>query len=396
MRPTPNRIICGHNLLVLKSWPDACVDSVVTDPPYGLHFMGKKWDTDVPKVAIWREVLRVLKPGGHLLSFFGTRTYHRGVVAIEDAGFEIRDQLGWMHSQGFPKGIDVSKAIDKEAGRVRAREKCGGLGTARSFADDRWTQENMGQRIVDTPITESARRWKGWNVALKPAWEPIVLARKPLAEGTVAANVQQYGTGGINVDGCRVSLVGIQGHWAKYDPSGKIGFGKSEGQRSGPAYNRLGRWPSNLIHDGSPEVLGLFPATKSGKMKAGTKRANREGWAGPMPEETGQETIGDSGSAARFFYCAKASRAERDAGCKEAEGGHNTGPCVKPLSLMRYLCRLVTPPGGLVLDPFCGSGSTLVAAMQEGFQYLGIDKDPHSVEIARARLAYWTKRRTKA
>jgi len=295
--------ICGHNLLILKRLPDARIDAVVTDPPYGLKFMGKAWDHDVPKAALWRQVLRVLKPGGHLLSFFGTRTYHRGVCAIEDAGFEIRDMIEWVYAQGFPKSLNLP----------------GGIGTG-----------------------------------LKPSHEPIVLARKPL-EGTVAGNVLKHGTGGMNVDGCR------------------IGDAK--------------RWPANLIHDGSPEVLACFP-------------------------QAGKE------SAARYFYCAKASRAERDAGCEKMEakqiyncdnswggleifgttdGGRsparNNHATVKPLALMRYLCRLITPPGGLVLDPFCGSGSTCVAAMQEGFSWLGIDRDAHSIEIAEARMAHWRAER---
>jgi hypothetical protein len=579
MTPTPNQIILGHNLLVLRTWPDACVDSIITDPPYGLKFMGKAWDHDVPKTTLWRQVFRVLKPGGHLLSFFGTRTYHRGVCAIEDAGFEIRDQIQWVYSSGFPKGLrpcpgiwrDVLKwqskesaplvvqvsesthlksakgkeltvlalarilpegdpAILMEIGKVdgskevtvillsqfEEKEVRTGLnmtslwknGSGVDFDEMNKStirtksETTIEKRILNclqsvnmqnytTPdaikvngalwyvcgavlnlsgekvksngipiltvlgdvIKNPLLKWAGWNVALKPANEPIVLARKPLAESTVAGNVLRHGTGAINVDGCRVSMNGehvicIQGQ-SSTQQSGQMYSGKDQRNRKLFECNILGRWPANLIHDGSPEVLALFPDTKSGKMKADTKRANRDGWSGPMPAETGADTIGDSGSATRFFYntrsgepsadrrytdrgvtnfaakpghrreavdtarllyCAKASRAERDAGCEEMETvacggmqgrhdgsmgsvtmGKNTHCTVKPLALMRYLCRLVTPPGGLVLDPFCGSGSTCIAALQEGFTYIGLDNDPESVEIARARLAYWNK-----
>lgn len=301
----------GDSLAVLPTFGDETFSACVCDPPYGLKFMGKKWDADVPSVELWREVYRVLKPGAHLLAFFGTRTFHRGVCRIEDAGFEIRDMVAWVYGEGFPKSLDVSKAIDRATGAERI------------------------ERIA-------ARQWQGCGTALKPALEPIVVARKPLV-GTVAENVLAHGTGALNIDGCRV------------EP---------------------GRWPANLIHDGSEEVLSIFPATASGN-PAGTKsggQGNAYGvFAGGIPV-TG---FGDSGSAARFFYCAKPDASER--------GEFNRHPTVKPVALMRYLLRMVTPPGGIVLDPFLGSGTTGVAADQEGFEWVGIERDEASAEIARRR-----------
>ena len=295
-------LIHGDCLQALASMPDACVDAVVTDPPYGLAFMGKRWDYDVPNVEIWAECLRVLKPGGHLLAFAGTRTQHRMAVRIEDAGFEIRDMIAWVYGSGFPKSHNLK--------------------------DD----------------------WEGWGTALKPALEPITMARKPLSEGTVAANVLAHGTGGLNVDGCRVGTskqvpasVSRKAHANCY-----MGGWKEKGETPGVGGHdpNLGRWPANLIHDGSDEVMGAFHA--------------------------------DTGSAARFFYCSKTSKKDRGEG--------NTHPTVKPTDLMRYLCRLVTPPGGVVLDPFMGSGSTGKAALLEGFDFIGIEREPEYLEIARRRI----------
>lgn len=309
----------------MAAMPDNSVDSVVTDPPYGLSFMGKKWDYDVPNTEIWAECLRVLKPGGHLLAFAGTRTQHRMAVRIEDAGFEIRDMIAWVYGSGFPK--------------------------SRNLDGDR----------------------EGWGTALKPALEPITVARKPLI-GTVAANVLAHGTGAINVDGCRVAGE----PWAAVAPNagGRSGgvMGKSA-QHPGGEPHGLGRWPANLIHDGSEEVTSLME------------------------------------SPARFFYCAKASKRDRDEGCNGmplrnsymVENGSKTAaangvrydrktlqrnnhPTVKPTSLMRYLCRLVTPPGGIVLDPFMGSGSTGKAAVLEGFDFIGIELNPEYFAIAEKRI----------
>jgi DNA modification methylase len=416
----------GDCLDVLKTLPDNSIDAIVTDPPYGLAFMGKKWDYDVPSEEVWRECLRVLKPGGHLLAFAGTRTQHRMAVRIEDAGFEIRDMIAWVYGSGFPKSHDVSKAIDKAGGDALAwrafsesyaaaveksdmkhadidralgikSSSCywartdhrGGmpprhhweavgelLGLSADFERlyDEAEREVVGTRVgVDTtkqsiacaisaqalerstrrefyitaPATEAAKQWQGWGTALKPALEPITVARKPLT-GTVAANVLEWGTGAINVDGSRI-----------------------------PCESGQGRFPANLIHDGSEEaVLGM-------------------------------------GESSRYFYCAKASKRDRDEGCEgmakirtgamtaTADGSMLTGsgnerttaranhhPTVKPTDLMRYLCRLVTPPNGTVLDPFMGSGSTGKAAVLEGFDFIGIEREAEYIDIARARIEH--------
>ncbi len=334
----------GDCLEVLRTMPDASVDSVVTDPPYGLAFMGKRWDYDVPSVEIWYECLRVLKPGGHLLAFAGTRTQHRMAVRIEDAGFEIRDMIAWVYGSGFPKSLDVSKAIDKAAGAERteiigksARHGGGIVGNGSSY------EVSPEVPMLYAPATDAAQQWAGWGTTLKPALEPITVARKPLA-GTVAANVLEHGTGALNVEGCRVG----------------------------------GRWPANLIHDGSEEVVaGLFPQSKDGVAgkRSGVAHVTLHGLAA-CDEPWGG--YGGEGSVARFFYCAKASKANRDDG--------NNHPTVKPTDLMRYLCRLVTPPGGIVLDPFMGSGSTGKAAMLEGFGFIGIEREAAYRAIAERRI----------
>jgi site-specific DNA-methyltransferase (adenine-specific) len=321
--------------------------------------MGKRWDYDVPSVEIWAECLRVLKPGGHLLAFAGTRTQHRMAVRIEDAGFDIRDMIAWVYGSGFPKSLDVSKAIDKAAGAERevigqwkptgtARpSKNGSHSAAKTTADCGYNPDTEALVNITAPATDAAKQWDGWGTALKPALEPITVARKPLV-GTVAANVLEYGTGAINVDGCRVG-------------------------------NADGRWPANLIHDGSDEVTALFPDTKGGTAVRRNSGGNTFGGDNPKPpmDDMG---YGDSGSAARFFYCAKASKADRDEG--------NNHPTVKPTDLMRYLCRLVTPPNGTALDPFAGSGSTGKAAVLEGFGFIGIEREAEYVAIAEARIAH--------
>ena len=347
----------GDCLDVLTTLPDNSVDSIVTDPPYGLLFMGKKWDYDVPSVAIWEQCLRVLKPGGHLLAFAGTRTQHRMACRIEDAGFEIRDMIAWVYGSGFPKSLDVSKAIDKAAGAERevvgsrkltgtARIKGQAAYGATSGRSEEAYQD--GGEINDTlaitaPATEAARQWSGWGTALKPALEPITMARKPLS-GTVAETVLQHGTGGINVDGCRV------GDESRWNPS--AGHKDLENRRTVTPISShkefdgrecIGRWPANIIHDGSNEAA---LALKSG---------------------------------ARFFYTAKAGKDDR-----ETDNNH---PTVKPTTLMAYLCRLVTPPGGTVLDPFMGSGSTGKAATVNGFRFIGIERDPEYHKIAQARIS---------
>lgn len=373
------KLIHSDCLEALKNLPDNSVDSVVTDPPYGLSFMGKKWDYDVPSVEVWAECLRVLKPGGHLLAFAGTRTQHRMACRIEDAGFEIRDMIAWCYSSGFPKSLDVSKAIDKAAGAERevVGSKLGQPGY--SLTDGKGglygggfgaNGTGEGECRITAPATDAARQWQGWGTALKPALEPVTVARKPLT-GTVAENVQTYGTGALNIDGCRVGRDAddVSG-WSQTGSKASENRAMSGGNYARDAKpDAEGRWPANLIHDGSEEVVGLL------------------------------------NDAARFFYCAKASAKDRDEGVAGVAGVAGVGalrdggrqslprknhhPTVKPTALMRYLCRLVTPPGGTVLDPFMGSGSTGKAAMLEGFNFIGIEREAEYIEIAKARIN-WT------
>jgi DNA modification methylase len=382
----------GDCLDVLKTFADCSVDAVVTDPPYGLSFMGKRWDYDVPSEDIWRECLRVLKPGGHLLAFAGTRTQHRMAVRIEDAGFEIRDMIAWVYGSGFPKSLDVSKAIDKAAGAER--EVIGmptnGSGAQPNKLSNHTTgdtgigyADGSGQTFnITAPATEAAKQWEGWGTALKPAFEPITVARKPLI-GTVAENVLEHGTGGLNVDGCRVATdlavddprLGGAGTWSSDKMAKNVYEGGYAGDRVGSS--PLGRWPANFIHDGSEEVVALFPDSKSCNSPS---KARPEGTILGGARSQGAIYPGETGSAARFFYCAKASKKDR--------GDDNKHPTVKPTDLMRYLCRLVTPPGGLILDPFMGSGSTGKAAMLEGFRFIGIEQEAEYLEIAEARIAH--------
>lgn len=486
----------GDCLPVLRGMADNSLDACVTDPPYGLSFMGKGWDYDVPSVDIWREVFRVLKPGAHLLAFAGTRTQHRMAVNIEDAGFEIRDMIAWVYGSGFPKSLDVSKAIDKQRTEdaepvrvicraVRAAMDARGLKSKhlveyfdgchprlidhwaardtdsqpslptweqwvqlcqvvglsdeldaevwrlngrKGQPGDTWqTAEVIGHHDGSTPgfgdhrfsvrdtaireTSDAARKWQGWGTALKPALEPITVARKPLV-GTVAANVQTHGTGALNIDGCRIE--GVKGVPAspRRAEQGTAYGDLSNDPGSGSGWNpNVGRWPANLIHDGSEEVLAGFPQAGGGFGKrGGNKNSTSYGFAEGSMETVG---YGNSGSAARFFYCPKASKADRDEGCdalllkRTAKLGgadndredldpvserfrtapsRNNHPTVKPTDLMRYLCRLVTPPGGVVLDPFMGSGSTGKAATLEGFAFIGIEREAEYLEIARARI----------
>ena len=375
------RLLMGDCLDVLRTMPDCSVDAVVTDPPYGLAFMGKRWDYDVPSVAIWAECLRVLKPGGHLLAFAGTRTQHRMAVRIEDAGFEIRDMIAWVYGSGFPKSLDVSKAIDKAAGAER--EVVGSREVTRDLARNGRTGDEaispvpvIGATIpITAPATPEAQQWSGWGTALKPALEPITMARKPLT-GTVAANVLEHGTGALNVDGCRVGAearpVMVR---TETVVSATAMSGQSTGATSSGEQTTAGRWPANLIHSGEGEVVGLFPQTTSG---ANPTRRGGMGYHGAEGQQQCHAPRGqDTGSAARFFYCPKADSSERQG---------VTHPTVKPLDLMAYLCRLVTPPGGVVLDPFMGSGTTIKAALAEGFQGIGIERDPVYFTMAEHRI----------
>jgi len=388
------KIINADCIAAMSEMPENSVDSIVTDPPYELGFMGKSWDSTgiAFNIEIWKEALRVLKPGGHLIAFSGSRTYHRMAVAIEDAGFQIRDQIMWVYGSGFPKSHNISKGIDKAAGAERNRDlKWVAIASGSGNYGGGAKGGEMAMVADDVAITAAAKQWDGWGTALKPAHEPMVLARKPL-EGTVANNVLTYGVGGLNIDGTRVvasaedfaklskGVEAIRERGGVMENSWK---NSSDLSNANPA-NELGRFPANFIHDGSDEVLALFPG------------------------------YGDSGSAARFFYCAKASKKDRNEGLdgfekkqmgrnqSSLDGGQmltgsgnvrsnlkvNHHPTVKPTSLMQYLVRLITPPNGIVLDPFMGSGSTGKACVLEGFDFIGIEQSAEYVEIARARIEY--------
>lgn len=574
----------GNCLEVLKEFPDNCIDSIVTDPPYGLSFMGKKWDYDVPSVDIWRECLRVLKPGGHLLSFAGTRTQHRMAINIEDAGFEIRDMIAWVYgclsedtetftksgwskyqeakgsevlaydveldtylweqpsrwneyhvesdtayhihsdctdqvvskghrciverggslafvsaeqlsevekvpylqnhlmevalqhpevpkwgmgpfvlepgfdkgmmaksyktslatvtpveytgliwcptvstgafvarrngkvfitgNSGFPKSLDVSKAIDKAAGAKRqvtgiSPNDCPNSQVKSGKGFDRALDQGQQHKTLEitAPATEAARQWEGFGTSLKPALEPITVARKPLI-GTVAENVLRHGTGALNIDGCRVEASDAQEGPTRHGggiPGNCTSWELPDHKAPIPA----GRFPANITHDGSNEVVGLFPHSKStgGQSSLGAFRNGDVFGKGKDEKWHSDPGYGDSGSAARFFYCAKCNKKDRNEGLdgvekkksgvgalrdngRESEPRANYHPTVKPTDLMRYLCRLVTPPGGTVLDPFMGSGSTGKAAIKEGFDFIGIDMDETYVEIAEKRIAH--------
>ena len=370
----------------MKTLPDNSVDAIVTDPPYGISFMAKKWDYDVPSVDVWKESMRVLKPGGHALIACGTRTQHRMVCNIEDAGFEIRDVVSWIYGSGFPKSLNISKAIDKAAGAEREVVGDGDRETLNAMGDGLKNRcKNCGKPFFSAnpckcpkpaPATEAAKQWDGWGSALKPACEFFTLCRKPLSESTVAKNVLKWGTGGINIDGCRVGTDDKLSFGSRELGDG-VKYGKCKPTTEGEQ-NPQGRFPANLIHSGDQEVLELFPETK-GDSKNRKPRGNNAG--GDKFKTTKAFTTtghSDQGSAARFFYCAKASKKDRDEG--------NNHPTVKPTALMQYLCRLITPPQGIVLDPFMGSGSTGKAAIKEGFSFVGCELDADYFEIAKARI----------
>jgi site-specific DNA-methyltransferase (adenine-specific) len=355
------------------------VDSVVTDPPYEIGFMGKSWDSTgiAFQVEVWELALQLLKPGGYLLAFSSSRTYHRIAVAIEDSGFEIRDQIMWVYGSGFPKGLDIGKAIDIKLGNER--EVIG----KESRMNEPSGIVNVGQgdrKEVVRILSKGNSEWEGWGTALKPAHEPIVMARKPISEKTIADNVLKYSTGGINIDGCRVGEVTAQG-----------------------------RYPANFIHDGSDEVISNFPVVEG---KDNFKRGASSIFGSPAD---GSGYNGESKStwanASRFFYCAKASKKEREIGLSSLGANQysydgrneiadnpfarlsamdmrskNIHPTVKPIALMKYLCRLVTPKGGTVLDPFMGSGSTGVSAKDEGFNFIGIELDEDYFNLSKHRI----------
>lgn len=384
----------GDCLDVLATLPDASVDAVVTDPPYALGFMSKEWDRHTPgNFQNWceqwaAECLRVLKPGGHMVAFGGTRTFHRLTAGIEDAGFEVRDVLSWLYGSGFPKSMDVGKAIDKAAG---AERPVVGVNPRAAQQTPKADATSLGAfkgtpRDLTGAATPEAAQWEGWGTALKPAWEPIVLARKPLV-GTVAGNVLAHGTGALNIDASRVGdgsesreRVGEASQESRYTDAGGTNFAAKPGVRGG---SPAGRWPANLVLDPeAAEALDQQSGTlTSGRMAAGTQRGTRQGAAlGMMPAATGAETYGDSGGASRFFYVAKAGKKERPV----VDGVAH--PTVKPLALMEWLIRMVTPPGGVVLDPFAGSGTTLEAAQYTGNRAVGIEKGDEYLPLIVQRL----------
>lgn len=366
------------------------VHAIICDPPYELGFMGKAWDkTGIANdVKMWTECLRVLRPGGHLLSFGGSRTYHRMACAIEDAGFEIRDQIMWLYGSGFPKSLDVSKAIDKAAGAEREvvetrRVKGGGtehINRENLAQDFRPGDYQKGENILDVtaPATDAAKQWEGWGTALKPAHEPICVARKPI-EGTVAANVLKHGTGALNIDGCRIEGTPEP---TRFDPSKHNHEGwrmTHTGEETASNASPLGRWPANIILDGSDEVVSLFPQTSSGELRPYSEN-HQNATSFQMHRDKTFIQDANSGSSARFFYTAKASQDERGIG--------NNHPTVKPLELMAYLCKLLCPPsGGVLLDPFMGSGSTIIAGRRFYQHCIGIELEEKYAEIAAKRLS---------
>jgi site-specific DNA-methyltransferase (adenine-specific) len=506
-------VINGNNIDLLKNYPDNYFDAIVTDPPYGLGkepnaeevmkgwiekgyhevggsgFMGKEWDAFIPQPIFWKEVFRVLKHGGHVVSFFGTRTYDWGVMAMRFAGFEVRDCIQWLYGSGFPKSHNISKAIDKlfdaEREVTGARNSAFGQHKVENGWDS-WGEKSIKKVLLkDISATEKAKQWEGWGSALKPSNEPIVLARKPLEKGlSIAENVLKWGTGGINIDGCRVGLsngddkrLGGNGTWKTDKAAENVYEGGYEGKDI--ASSTLGRFPANLILTHHPEceckglkkIKGMIDKPTNRTETGNTWDEENSGLRKNMPknsggyaDENGEETIedwdchencpirimdeqsgiskssdakrtrntigsfgmpndstpeySDKGGASRFFYCAKASKSERNKGLQGFEGktsgslnfrnpsssgrsedapsiesmggltkpNSNFHPTVKPVKLMQYLVRLITPPNGKVLDPFCGSGTTGIACKLEGFEFIGLEQDAEYSKIAQSRI----------
>jgi len=444
------RLLLGDNIESLKQLEDNSIDSIVSDPPYGLSaaknsgktskggFMGKKWDYDVPSVEFWREVYRVLKPGGHVLSFGGTRTYHRMAVNIEDAGFEIRDQIQWLYGAGFPKSHNIGKSVDKVRGNNRQEigERVGAMNNSDTSQAASFVKDEVGYKTHFTE-TKGNSEWEGWGTALKPANEPICLARKPLSEKTIVDNVLRWGTGGINIDGCRIEGAYGTGQNEIMQRDADI-FNDGENKMTGHkkkiiVSNEEGRFPANIILDEEAgEVLdeqsGISKSTKA-TMRIPDIKGGKYGSEYSNTDIKTERGHNDKGGASRFFYQAKVGKKERNMGledfqAKQPEGlGHgldricsiceapqlkpcdckdnkwvlkakkNTHPTVKPVSLMAYLCRLITPPNGIVLDPFMGSGSTGIAANLEGFSFVGMEMDEDYFKIAEARIEDYEKYR---
>ena len=400
---------------VLPTLEDNSIDAICTDPPYALvgnarngssqpgdlatpygrsgpskkrGFMGKEWDGELPGIDVWQQALRVLKPGGHLVAFGGTRTHHRLMCALEDAGFEIRDTLMWVYGSGFPKSLDVSKAIDKAAGAERAvidYDATKARPHKMNYAKRADRQPTSGAlagwqdngATLTAPTTDAAHQWGGYGTALKPAWEPIILARKPL-EGTVVENVLKWGCGVLNIDSCRI---GTKTHTNASRPkASRNGFIDGFIRGTGSARYTHGRWPANVVHDGSEEVLALFPETSSGTGNKHRHITTASMFLSPTPQRfNGPSVGGDTGSAARFFYTAKASPSERGPG--------NTHPTVKPVKLCEWLCTLICSNDGTILDPFMGSGSIGIASINKGFRYIGIEREEEYFTIAKDRIA---------
>jgi len=391
-------LLIGDCIEQMKTLEADSVDAIVTDPPYGLEFMGKEWDGFGTPLGFqtwseqWaREALRVLKPGGHLLAFGGTRMYHRLAAGIEDAGFEIRDTLMWLYGSGFPKSLDVSKAIDKAAGAKRevigSRALTGNGKTMKSGfhqPDGSGAGETAKAELhyFTTPSTEAAKKWQGWGTALKPAVEPIVLARKPLI-GTVAANVLTHGTGALNIDASRIGTDGGTYKASKPDGASNGIYGNGINGDANKTSLNAGRWPANILLDEEAAALLDEQSGVSASPAPYFQQTKSKGINAPETRNDVQSSHhGDSGGASRFFYVAKASRSERNAGLER-----NIHPTVKPVALMKYLIRLVVPKGGTVLDPFLGSGTTAVAAIEEGVEWIGCEREPEYVEIIKARVA---------
>ena len=376
------------------------VESVVTDPPYELGFMGKSWDASgiAFDKKTWELAFQLLKPGGYLLAFSASRNYHRMAVAVEDAGFEIRDQIMWIYGSGFPKSLNIGMGVDKKQGneRVTVGERTRNV---KPFDDDNgWNSNNTtGNHIY----TKGNSEWEGWGTALKPAHEPIVMARKPL-EGTVVDNVLEHGVGGINIDECRVGKEILEEQIA--GRSNKIGTFERKDMITP---KREGRYPANVMHDGSDVVQDIFPNSKGSSGNGNAKVGETS--KGAIPLRRGEAPLyNDEGSASRYFYCPKTAKSERNQGLVEFDDkqyshdgrkksienpyqrnksiSKNSHPTVKPFELMKYLCRLVTPKGGTVLDPFMGSGSTGMAAKDEGFDFIGIEREKEYFEISEQRI----------
>jgi len=416
------KLLQGDNILSLKKLPENSIDSIVTDPPYGLSFMGKKWDYDVPSVEFWKEVYRVLKPGGHVLSFGGTRTYHRMVLNMEDAGFEIRDQIMWIYGSGFPKSLNIGKAFDKKNGNER---EVTGERLCLDMNGGKYNGTENGINDKQYNYTKGSSQYEGWGTALKPANEPICLARKPLSEKTIVDNVIKWGTGGINVDGCRIGTELVK--TSANNGLGNNGIYCDTYKGCEDSEEREGRFPANILFD---EEAAQVLDEQTGVLKGDSpNRGPRKGGGTPNFIDQENKRLGiikenntltpnkfsGDGGASRFFYVAKVSKKERNLGLDGFEdkvsqlnsGGigrkisvekrleengenaptmKNNHPTLKPINLMNYLCRLITPPGGIVLDPFMGSGSTGISACLEGFRFVGMELDEDYFKIAEARV----------